>query len=122
LRPAPALLLAIVLALPVACGARVPRSPYTFDQIQRRVAGKSAREVEALLGRPDTRQRLPTRDEKWIWWNYTVLDGKEYAPEVRRRLVHLEIFFDRRCGASNTAAPVPREAAVVSYSFPVTAP
>jgi hypothetical protein len=117
----PARLLAIVLALALACGARTPRSPYTFDQIRQWGAGKSAREVEALLGRPDTRQRLPTHDEKWIWWNYTVLDGKQYAPEVRRRIVHLEIFFDCRQGASATTTLAACEAAVVSYSYPIVA-
>jgi hypothetical protein len=125
LRPAPALLLAIALALPVRCGAPTPRSPYSFDQIQQRVAGKSAREIEALLGKPDTRQRLPTNDEKWIWWNYTMLDGERYAPEVRRRIVHLEIFFECRDGAGG--APVARACrapfgpAVVSYSHPAAA-
>jgi hypothetical protein len=122
LKPAPALLLAIALALPVHCGAPVPRSPYSFDQIQQRVAGRPAREIEALLGKPDSRQRLPTRDEKWIWWNYTMLDGEQYAPEVRRRIVHLEIFFECRDGEAPAAAARdcrdPGGAAVVSYSRP----
>jgi hypothetical protein len=123
LRAAPALLLAIVLALPIGCGAPGPRSPWSFDQIRQRVAGKSAREIEALLGRPDARQRLPTRDEKWIWWNYTALVGEQYAPEVRRRTVHLEILFDCRGaeatgGAAASDCRAPGGTAVVSYSRP----
>jgi hypothetical protein len=119
LRPAPALLLAIALAPACHCGSPAPRSPYSFDQIQQRVAGKSAREIEALLGKPDTRQRLPTGDEKWIWWNYTVLDGEHYAPEVRRRIVHLEILFE--CRSSDLGTTVARDCrvldpTVVSYS------
>ena len=121
MRPAPALLLAIALALPCRCGSPAPRSPYSFDQIQQRVTGKSAREIEALLGKPDTRQRLPTDDEKWIWWNYTVLDGEPYAPEVRRRIVHLEILLE--CRSSTPGTTVSRHCSVldptvVSYSRP----
>lgn len=33
--------------------------------------------------------------ELWVWWNYTYLDGEDYPPEERGRVVHLEITFDR---------------------------
>jgi hypothetical protein len=121
LRLTTALLLSIGLALPFHCGAPSPRSSATFDQIQQQVRGKTAAEIEALLGRPDTRQRLAT-EEKWIWWNYTVLDGEQYAPEVRRQIVHLEIVFDCASGAGDAA--VARAACrvddplAVSYSRP----
>jgi hypothetical protein len=127
LRPAPALLLAIAAAVSLRCGAPTPRSPWSFDQIRQRVAGKSARQIEALLGRPDARQRLPMNDEKWIWWNYTDLDGEQYAPEVRGRMVHLEILFDCRQGDGGRPAAragecrAPGGTTVVSYSRPAPA-
>ena len=65
----------------------------SFDQISAMVNGRTADEVEALLGRPNTRQSILFGDERWIWWKYTYLDGKDYAPEVRGRVVHLEILF-----------------------------
>lgn len=77
----------------------VDRLQKSFDQINELVEGKTAEEVEKLLGPPDTRQRVLLGDERWIWWNYTYLDGSDYAPEVRRRVVHLEITF------RNPAAP-----------------
>lgn len=65
----------------------------SFDQISAMVNGRTAEEVEELLGLPNTRQPVLFGDERWIWWNYTYLDGKDYAPEVRGRVVHLEILF-----------------------------
>ena len=44
----------------------------------------------------DSRQPLVLLGERWVWWNYTYLDGKNYPPEMRGRLVHLEIIFDRK--------------------------
>jgi hypothetical protein len=72
-----------------------PRSPRSFDEILRLVAGKTETEVEHLLGRPDTRESRLADDDVWVWWDYTFLDGEHYAPELRGQVVHLEITFDR---------------------------
>lgn len=32
--------------------------------------------------------------ERWTWWNYTYLDGADYAPEERGTVVHLQIIFE----------------------------
>jgi hypothetical protein len=69
------------------------RSANSFDEICGQVAGKTAVEVEALLGSPDAREKLPIGDWRWIWWNYTFLDGDNYPPELRGKVVHLEIMF-----------------------------
>ena len=84
--------MAIVLLFLAACKSNA-RSGESFDQICSRVAGKTAAEVESLLGKPDARERLPMGDWRWIWWNYTFLDGEGYPPELRGRIVHLEILF-----------------------------
>jgi outer membrane protein assembly factor BamE (lipoprotein component of BamABCDE complex) len=69
------------------------RSNRSFDEIRTLVAGKTEAEVAKLLGNPDHREKLPFGDERWTWWNYTYLGGKEWAPEVRGKIVHLEITF-----------------------------
>jgi hypothetical protein len=69
------------------------RSASSFDEISSEVSGKTAAEVEALLGRPDAREKLPIGDWRWVWWNYTFLDGDNYPPEFRGKVVHLEIMF-----------------------------
>jgi hypothetical protein len=33
--------------------------------------------------------------ELWVWWDYTYLDGNNYPPEERGKVVHLQITFDR---------------------------
>lgn len=76
----------------LACGPR-SRSSESFDAIRAKVRSKNASEVEALLGKPDSRVRFLLGDERWIWWRYTYLDGPDYAPEVRGRVVHLSITF-----------------------------
>jgi hypothetical protein len=86
------ILLALVL---VACRQQGPRSQKCFDDIRDMVKGRTAAEVESLLGEPDSRQPLILSGERWIWWNYTYLDGKNYSPKNRGRLVHLEIIFER---------------------------
>jgi len=58
------------------------------------VKGKTAEQVEQMLGQPDSRQRMTLSAERWIWWNYTYLDGNNYPPEVRGRVVHLEVIFE----------------------------
>jgi hypothetical protein len=76
-----------------ACGPRA-RSEQSFDQIRERVSGKTAAEVKRLLGPPDKTEQLLLGDERWVWWNYTYLGGKDWAPEFRGRVVHLEITFE----------------------------
>jgi hypothetical protein len=85
----PSLLLLILLS---ACHA-YPRSDKSFDQIRTMVQGKTASEIERLLGPPDSRRQLLLGDERWIWWNYTFLGGQDYSPEVRGQVVHLQITF-----------------------------
>jgi hypothetical protein len=80
----------LILLLCFSCRPTA-RSDRSFDEICELVAGKSAPEVEALLGAPDLRTEVLAGDERWIWWNYTFLDGDSYAPEVRGQIVHLEI-------------------------------
>ena len=114
----PALLALAVLA---ACGHRAARSDKSFDQIRGLVSGKTAAEVAALLGKPDSRKSILIDDERWVWWNYTVLDGDEYPPDMRGRVVHLEITFSRPPEAqSGSGREVWRVSNPfgVSYSFP----
>jgi hypothetical protein len=80
------------LAVFVACHAN-SRSDKSFDEIRSMVQNKTAAEVEKLLGPPDSRQALLLGDERWIWWNYTFLGGGDYPPEMRGKIVHLEITF-----------------------------
>ena len=82
----------LVLTCFAACQS-YPRSDKSFDQIRAMVQGKTATEVEKLLGPPDSRQPLLLGDERWIWWNYTFLGGQDYSPEVRGKIVHLQITF-----------------------------
>lgn len=87
-----ALALGACLLAVVACHPG-PRSDKSFDEICALVSGKTAAEVEAILGRPDSREKLAIGDWRWIWWNYTFLSGDSYSPEVRGKVVHLEIMF-----------------------------
>ena len=89
------LLLLLAVSALSGCGGSRPRSDWSFEEIRRRVSGRSAAEVEALLGAPDARQTILLGDERWIWWNYTYLDGAGIPPEERGRVVHLEILFER---------------------------
>jgi hypothetical protein len=96
--------LLLVLVVASGCGGVRPRSDWSFDEIQTRVSGRSAAEVEDLLGAPDIRQPVLLGDERWIWWNYTYLDSAAYPPEERGRVVHLEILFERPDTASVSPA------------------
>jgi hypothetical protein len=69
------------------------------------VKGKTAAEVQNLLGRPDSRQKMLLAAERWIWWNYTYLDGNNYPPEMRGRKVHLEIIFERTDKPAENSEP-----------------
>ncbi|HKV11901.1 MAG TPA: hypothetical protein VJ725_27395 [Thermoanaerobaculia bacterium] len=73
------------------CSGPSARSERSFDQIQALAHGKSAEQILRLLGEPDSREVLFDADERWIWWNYTFLDGRDCPPEMRGRVVHLEI-------------------------------
>ena len=116
----PLLLLSLVLAL-LACRPS-SRSQRSYDQIRELVTGKSGAEVEFLLGKPDVRENV-LDDQRWIWWNYTFLDGDQYAPEIRGQIVHLEITLQRPAPSSgDTVLPIAQWRAAgplsVSYSKP----
>ncbi|HBL31330.1 MAG TPA: hypothetical protein DD490_31270 [Acidobacteria bacterium] len=87
------LALGAALALLFGAGCRGPRarSERSFDEIQELVRGKTAEQLLTLLGEPDSRQVIFDADERWVWWNYTFLDGRDCPPELRGRVVHLEI-------------------------------
>jgi len=74
--------------------APAAKSTKSFDEIHNLVAGKTAGEVQQLLGPPDHIEKLLLGDQRWVWWNYTYLDGQSWAPEVRGKIVHLEITFE----------------------------
>jgi hypothetical protein len=69
------------------------RSDRSFDEIRSLVQGKTATEIESLLGPPNSRQTSALGNERWIWWNYTFLGGEDYSPESRGKIVHLQIVF-----------------------------
>ena len=75
----------------VGCHGPRARSERSFDEIQALARGKTAEQVLQILGEPDSRQVVFDADERWIWWNYTFLDGNDCPPEMRGRVVHLEI-------------------------------
>jgi len=92
----------------LGCGAPAsggPRWKQSFDQIQRQMTGKTEVEVEQILGKPDSRESRLVDDDVWIWWDFTYLDGEQYAPEVRGQVVHLEITFDKPPGAAGRDRP-----------------
>jgi hypothetical protein len=93
----------LLLALP-GC-RRAPRSRLSYDQIRGIVLGKTAAEVERLLGQPDVREPL-LGDQRWIWWDYTFLDGADYAPEERGQPVHLEIILQDPASSGEASRPV----------------
>lgn len=99
--------LAALIALVTAsgCDRSRARSDRSFDEIDRLVRGKTATQVVSLLGEPDSRQVVFDADERWIWWNYTFLDGNDYPPELRGRVVHLEIVFTNPGRGGGPAQP-----------------
>jgi hypothetical protein len=101
------LLLAISMFLGLGGCHPAARSARSFDEIRNLVQGKTAADVEALLGAPNSRQTSVLGTERWIWWNYTYLGGQDYAPEFRGRIVHLQIEF---------ANPSPTEVEKPPYS------
>lgn len=87
------LLAGAALLLIALAGCRGPRarSDRSFSDIQALARGKTGQQILQILGEPDSRQQVFDADERWIWWNYTFLDGKDCPPEMRGRVVHLEI-------------------------------
>jgi len=100
------------------------RSSRSYDQIRDLVAGRTAAEVEQLLGKPDARETI-LDESRWVWWNYTFLDGDQYAPEIRGQIVHLEILF-RKPLQSGPEPPLTAWRVggplAVSYSRPIRNP
>ena len=117
------LFLLITFVILLACGQQGPKSNKSFDAIRDLVKGKTAAEVESLLGEPDSRQPLILSGERWVWWNYTYLDGKNYPPEMRGRVVHLEIIFERAghaVGNAKAALSELRAADPLSVSYTIS--
>jgi hypothetical protein len=85
------LLALLTLVAIAACRVRTARSERSFAEIQGLVAGRSAAQIVALLGEPDSRLPVFDGDERWTWWSYTFLDGSDVPPELRGKVVHLEI-------------------------------
>jgi hypothetical protein len=119
----PVALIGLVLLLCLSCRFAA-RSDRSFDQICDLVSGKTAHEVEVLLGAPDLRREVLPGDERWIWWNYTFLDGDSYPPEMRGQVVHLEISLTAPPDASEPHLLHPElrvdSPLAVSYSLPVS--
>lgn len=111
-------LLRLGLLLLLACRPSA-RSQRSYDQLRDLVTGKTGAEVERLLGPPDLRESV-LDDQRWIWWNYTFLDGYQYAPEIRGQIVHLEVVLKKPSGSM--AIPIEKWRAAgplaVSYSKP----
>lgn len=112
------LLLGLTLTI-LACQPS-PRSNRSYDEIRELILGKSGAEVEQLLGQPDLRENV-LDEQRWIWWNYTFLDGDQYAPEIRKQVVHLEIVL-KNPAPSRTTIPAAQWRVTgplsVSYSMP----
>lgn len=110
-----------LLLLGTGCSPGI-RSRESFDAVCHKVEGKTAIEVEALLGHPSYRQRSALGDERWLWWNYAFLDGESYPPEVRGQVVHLEITFSDPLRTSGRSLPTSqwrvRQPFGVSYLIP----
>ncbi len=121
--PLPPLLLLVCVSAFFACGGPSQHPRRSFDQIRELAAGKTEAEVEALLGKPDTRDKILAVNERWVWWDYAYLDGNQYAPEVRGRPVHLEITFESP-GSLGGGPPPPSSEwratgpGAISYSLP----
>lgn len=98
------LLLVILGCLVLHACSPSARSARSFDQIRALVASRTAADVKKLLGPPDHVEKLLLGDERWIWWNYTYLGGKSRAPEVRGKIVHLEITFENPSSEKGTGA------------------
>ena len=83
--------IAFLLIVLLGCQGTRARSERSFYEIETLARGKTAEQILEIFGEPDSRQKVFDADERWIWWNYTFLDGKDCPPEMRGRVVHLEI-------------------------------
>lgn len=111
-------LFVLSLFLLLACRPSA-RSQRSYDQLRDLLTGKTGAEVESLLGPPDLRESV-LDDQRWIWWNYTFLDGDQYAPEIRGQIVHLEVILKKPAGSMIRPITQWRAAGplAVSYSKP----
>ena len=109
--------LIVLVLLTVACHDTGSKSSLCFDDLRAKVSGKTAQEIRSLLGEPDVREPMVLSGERWVWWNYTYLDGKNYPPEMRGRLVHLEIVLERLSGSSDASQPTLRASDPLSVSY-----
>jgi len=109
------------LFLGISCSP-IAQPRKSFEEICKNVEGKTTTEVKELLGEPNLHQVNQLGIERWIWWNYAVLDGDSYPPEVRGRIVHLEISFAAPSGHAGGSLPHSqwrvRQPFGVSYMFP----
>jgi hypothetical protein len=130
--PRAGLILLAQLALSGGCWERQARSARSFDQIRQLVPGKTASQVMAMLGAPDAREQVTSREERWIWRRYTFLDGEQYAGAVRGQVVDLLIVLaGPEAPRVRLHAPAPRlpatltrrvrDAFAVSYSIALPA-
>lgn len=81
------------------------RSELSFAEIASLVGESTAADVARLLGEPDTRQPVFLHDERWIWWNYTFLAGRDFPPEAQGQVVHLAITFRNPARFEGESAP-----------------
>jgi hypothetical protein len=56
------------------------------DEAEEVVSDLTQLRTVGLLGKPDLRE-IVLDDQRWVWWNYTFLDGDQYAPEIRGQVV-----------------------------------
>lgn len=113
----------LFLILLAACNSQHAKSVNDFDRIREMVKGRTSSEVEKILGKPDSKQEMLSSGERWIWWNYTFLGGNNYPPELRGKVVHLEIIFepDDRAGVARVSSLSELRASGpfgVSYTLP----
>ncbi len=108
--------LVLLLGLTVLACQPGARSTWSYEEIRTRVAGRTAAEVEQLLGAPDLRESV-LGDQHWIWWNYTFLAGEQYAPEIRGQVVHLEIVLQKPAGRGSTSPSEWRVTGPFSVSY-----
>lgn len=113
----------LLLLLLASCNLRRARSEKDFDGILKMVKGRTSAEIEQMLGKPDSKRKMLSSGEQWVWWNYTFLGGSNYPPELRGKVVHLEIILepDDRAGVARSSFPGELRASSpfgISYTLP----